>query len=255
MEKRGQVAIFVIIAIVIVVAGILVYMFLPQARNLISGEVTPTEFIQRCVEDEVQRGVEILSKQGGYLEPEGYIMYQDNKVKYLCYTAQYYLPCKVQQPLIKRHFERELEGMIAAKTAECLSEMKRNYESRGFEVDGGDESSVGVDIIPGVMNILVSAPMTISRGGDVQRFNSFNVNYPSRLYEILAISHSIIDFEATLGDTSTDLYYAYYPNLVIYKNKLGDGTTIYKVRDVTTREEFNFASRSLAWPGGLGLNG
>lgn len=255
MFKRGQTTIFVIIAIVIVFGGILVYLLVPGAKNVLGGEVSPNAFIRDCVEDEIKSGVDLLARQGGYATPEGFILNDGNKVKYLCYNAQYYLPCKVQQPLIKRHFERELEEMVEAKSDTCVQELRADYEARGFSVTGVEASSVDVEIIPGSIRVLVNAPMTVSKDEQTQSFRSFDVSLSSKMYDLLYISTSIVDFESTYGDTETTLYYAYYPNLVIEKEKLTDGTTIYGVEDVTTGEKFVFASRSLAWPGGYGLVG
>lgn len=254
MKKRGQVAIFVVVAVLIAVAGVLVYLFVPNARNVFSGEVVPSTFIRECVEEEVRAGVDMLSKQGGYSDPEGFILYKGMEVKYLCYTSQYYLPCKVQQPLIKRNFERELESLIEFKTDECVQKLRSEYEGRGFEVSGVEDSAANVEIIPGRIRIVVDAPMSVSNAEGTQSFRSFNVEMESEIYDLLLVATSIIDFESTYGDTETSLYYQYYPNLQIEKSKLGDGTTVYGVRDVTTDEKFYFASRSLAWPGGYGLD-
>jgi len=255
MRKEGQTTIFVVIAIVIVVAGILVYLFVPGVKSVFRGDISPNSFIRDCVENEVASGIEFLAKQGGYADPEGFVLYKGNKVKYLCYNAQYFLPCKVQQPLIKRHFERELEQLIEAKADSCVQELRADYESQGFSVTGVQDSSVNVEIIPGSVRIVVDAPMTISNNEQTQRFRSFDISFESEIYDLLLIATSIVDFESTYGDTTTDLYYAFYPNLVIEKEKKTDGTTIYGVEDVTTGEKFVFASRSLAWPGGYGLSG
>jgi hypothetical protein len=254
MKERGQTTIFVIIAIVIVIGGILVYFLVPGVRNAIGGDISPSSFVRDCVEDEVRSGVELLSKQGGYANPEGFVLHDGNKVKYLCYTSQYYLPCKVQQPLIKRNFERELEGMIEAKTDECVQELKADYERRGFSVSGVQNSRANVEIVPDNVRILIEAPLTVSKDEQTQSFRSFDVVLASEMYDLLMISTSIVDFESTYGDTETTLYYQYYPNLVIEKDKLTDGTTVYGVEDVTTKEKFVFASRSLAWPGGYGYD-
>ena len=87
----------------------------------------------------------------------------------------------------------------------------------------------------------------------MRQWYDFEIELSSEIYFLLMTATSIVDFESTYGDSETRLYLLYYPNLVIEKNKLGDGSKIYKVREVTTKEEFIFASRSVAWPGGFGL--
>ena len=47
---------------------------------------------------------------------------------------------------------------------------------------------------------------------------------------------------------------SYYPDLRMEKIKLSDGTKVYKLSNIVTKEEFIFASRSLSWPPGLALD-
>ncbi len=251
MGKRGQVAIFIIIAIVIVVGAVLIY-FLSPDLGFISTEFTPNGFLTDCIKPTVEGGIETLSKQGGYANPEGYILYQGDRVKYLCYQAQYYLPCKVQQPLIKEHFENELNDMVRKRAEECVDELQAEYERRGYAVSGLSLVESSVSVIPGEIRVDIKAPITVTK--DItQKFEEFNIETESQIYDLLMLATSIIDFESTYGDSETSLYIQYYPNLDIQKIKLGDGSKIYVVGDVTTGDSFTFATRSQAWPGGYGF--
>ena len=77
----------------------------------------------------------------------------------------------------------------------------------------------------------------------------------SEMYDLLFIATNIVEHESQVGGSATELYLQYYPDLKIEKIKLTDGTTIYQLSNVVTGEQFSFASRSLAWPAGYGLNG
>lgn len=252
MSKRGQVAIFVIVGIVIVVAGILIYAFYPQIAPLISGTIIPNNYLKDCISSSVSNGIATLSSQGGYANPEGYILYQGKQVKYLCYTSEYYKPCGIQDPLIKSTFEKELQSLIESKTKDCVAQLKTTYEQKGFTVKQNAQPTTKVSIVPNKVIVAISAPMTVSKD-TTQTFNEFSVEYPSMIYNLLMITTSILDYESKLGDAATDIYLAYYPNMVVEKNKLQDGSKIYSVSDVTTNEKFVFATRGLSWPGGYGL--
>ena len=39
--------------------------------------------------EDAKNALELLEKQGGSLEPENYILYDDNRVDYLCYINAY----------------------------------------------------------------------------------------------------------------------------------------------------------------------
>lgn len=254
LMKRGQVGVFVIVAIVIVVGGILVYLFIPQIRTIFQGEMTPNAFLKNCVEQDVRNNIELLASQGGYINPEGTILYKGKNVKYLCYTSEYFVTCNIQQPLIKNQFERELEIMTKQKASACVEELITEYKSRGYSVEGVRDVSSNVKIVPNNIRITVEAPLTVRKKDSAQSYRTFNIDLNSEMYSLLMISASLIKFESIYGNTQTDLYYLYYPNLLIYKEMKSDGTTIYTVKDATTSETFTFASRSLAWDGGYGID-
>jgi hypothetical protein len=251
MNKKGQVGIYIIIAVVIVIAGVLIYFFYPQISSFVGGEIIPNNYLKGCVEDSVRENVELLASQGGYSNPEGFILYQNQQVKYLCYNAQYYLPCQVQQPMIKKHFEEELNKAVTQKANECVASMIQAYEKRGYEVSAVSDIKSIAEIVPDKIVIKVDAPMTVSKE-TTRTYTDFNIEMKSKMYELLMIATSVIDYESTYGDAEISLYLQYYPNLRMQKIKLGDGSTVYTLEDVTTEEEFVFASRSVAWPPGFG---
>ena len=253
MEKRGQVTIYVIIAIVAVALVVLIFMFRPEINSFLSGELNPNAFLNDRLEDPLNEGKETLAKQGGYLEPEGFILYQGNKIKYLCYNSEYYLPCKVQQPMIKQKFEEELTKYIEDDVKNAMKDLKKQYERRGYDVSGGNEIKTSIKITPKKIKLVIDSSMKVKKGEETKDYENFEIEVNSEIYFLLMTATSIVDFESTYGDSETRLYLLYYPNLVIEKNKLGDGSKVYKVREVTTNEEFIFASRSVAWPGGFGL--
>jgi len=253
MNKRGQIAIWIIFAIAIVAIIVIIFTVQRGLPEFITGvEFSPITFLTSCIEDDLSETISLLSSQGGYLEPEGFILYGDEKVKYLCYTPEYYKTCVVQQPLIKENFESELGSFIGPRANACAGSLVQEYERRGFDVSAG-EIDTNVSIDPGVINIEVTAPMTVSRGDSVQTFTEFDVDRGSGIYDLLLIATSIVDFESTSGDSETNSYIQYYPDLKIEKNKLSDGTTIYRLGNTVTGESFTFASRSLVFPPGFGV--
>ena len=133
------------------------------------------------------------------------------------------------------------------------AQLQEQYERRDYDVSVTEDSSTDVALVPNSVFLTVRAPMRITQGDNTQTFNSFDVLIPSNMYNILMIATSIVDYEATYGDSATDLYLAHYPNIVIEKNTLIDGSTVYMASDITTKEKFTFASRSLAWPAGYGF--
>lgn len=252
MLKRGQTTIFIVIAIVVVAAVVIAYFLLPTSiRGSLGPDLNPNNFLRECIEPSIQETVEELSMKGGYLNPEGTVLYQGEEIKYLCYTSEYYETCAVQQPLLVQHIESEIESVVSARATECSRELIEAYEGRGYDVSGSG-SGVDVELVPNAIRANFDLPLRISKEDDVRNYDGFEINLRSNFYELVLTSQSIISFEASYGDSEITTYIQYYPNLKIEKIKLGDGTTIYTVSDVTTEETFRFASRSLVWPPGLG---
>ncbi len=246
--KKGQLGVFVILAIVIV--AIVIVFLLIRTPRLPGPEdrATPQQYLQTCLESAVRPLLVELSAQGGYREPLGFIVYNDTKVPYLCYTSEFYKPCIIQQPDVIQNFERSLNEVLTEETARCMKTFEEEFEGRGYSVSR-TTTSVNTSFVPGKLKIELRAPVTLSR--DVSRtYQTFELSFKSELYDLASISTSILDFESTYGDSETTSYLRYYPDLKIQKTKLSEGSKIYTVSNVVTKEEFTFATRSLAWGAG-----
>ena len=141
--------------------------------------------------------------------------------------------------------------MVETKTEECVSDLRREYEGRGYSVSGSSETEVKVEIVPENVRVIVDAPMTVTKDS-TKTFQEFTIEKPSQMYFLLMTATSIVDYEGTYGNSETTDYLKYFPDLDMRKMTLGDGSKVYTVKDVVTDEEFTFASRSVAWPGGYG---
>ena len=128
MGKRGQVTIFIIIAIVIVVAALLLFLFWPKIQPSFFSSNDPRTFVSDCISNDLTLNVKTIESQGGMLNPDNYYSFQGNKIEYLCYNENNYLPCVMQQPLLKQHIEKEIVKEIESEAKECFKILKENYE-------------------------------------------------------------------------------------------------------------------------------
>lgn len=250
MKKRGQLTIFIIIAIVIVVFGILIFLFFPQIKTGLGISTNnPNVFIQTCMEDEIKSVVDTLSLQGGSFDPKNYFLFQDEKIEYLCYTNEYYIPCVMQQPLLKQHIENEIKEEIEEEKTECLDSLKKNFESQGYDVilTGGETK---VELLPKRIEVTFENDLTLTKE-DSERYEELSMILNNNLYELVSITSSILNMEARYGDSETTIYMNYYHDLKVEKKKQTDGTTIYILTDRNKGDKFQFASRSIAWPPGI----
>ncbi|MFC1682118.1 hypothetical protein ACFL0X_00705 [Nanoarchaeota archaeon] len=252
-NKRGQITIFIIVGIVVVAVAVLIYLFYPEIKAGLGFETkNPSEFIQDCLQEEIEKNIALVSLQGGSLNPEHYILYNGEKVEYLCYTREYYKLCVMQQPLLKRHIENEIENVVEGKAEECFNELKQSYEKKNFDVElkKGDSR---LELLPKRIVMTFDHSLSLTKDS-TERFEEFEVILNNNLYELVSIANSILNWEASYGDSETTTYMSYYPDLKVEKKKQTDGTTVYILTDRNNENKFQFASRSVAWPPGYGIN-
>jgi hypothetical protein len=252
MEKRGQVTIFIIVAIVIVALAVLIFLFYPKIQSTLGfgSEKSPSQFMQECIEDEVQEAVDKLSSQGGSLNPEHYFVYLNEQVEYLCYTNQYYVPCVMQQPMLKKHIEQEIKSAIQTKSEKCFDDLEKSFKKQGYSVDL-KKADLKVELLPKRVAVSFGNELTISKSS-TEKYDSIRVVLNNNLYELVSIVNSILNWEAKYGDAETTTYMNYYHDLKVEKKKQTDGTTVYVLTDRNNLNKFQFASRSVAWPPGYG---
>ena len=245
--KRGQVTIFVIIGILIAISAFLIYYFYPQIKMNFTGQpINPSSYLQSCIEDDLNNNIEIISTQGGSLNPEHYLLYQDQKIEYLCYTNQYYKTCVMQQALLKRNVEKEIANSLESQAEECLNSLVETYERSGYEVDD-KRGKITIELLPKRVVLYFNTTLTLNKES-TQRYTDLKVSTANNLYELVSIASSIFNFETSYGDSETTIYMNYYHDLKVEKIKQGEGSKIYILTDRTNGDKFQFATRSLVWP-------
>ena len=247
MEARGQVTIFIIVAVVIV-AAVLIF-FLSGGVDYFSERSGKLGF-EGCVEDVLEEEIGNLEGNAGFVRPDFSYSHDGKEFVYLCYSDAYYKTCSVQVPFLKNTFDKNLEVSLRDKINACYDASLESLRGQGYDVSSGDVV-YNVEIEPGVVRVEIDAPTSV---GDVA-FSRFNVELNSPLYDILMISTSLVQFEAKYGDSDVSEIMFYYPDYYIEKLKQGDGTTLYSVKNKVFGDNFRFASRSLVWPAGYSFGG
>ncbi len=245
MEKKGQVTIFIIVAIMIVSVVLIFFLW---AKPTYFSETGKELGFEDCVEDAVEQAIGELEKKAGFINPKFSYNYNGEKFTYLCYTNQYYEMCAVQVPFLKNSFEEQMEILIKDKVGTCYINSINDLKSQGYSVTQGNVD-YDVFIEPDVVRVEIDAPTVVGS----QSFARFNVRVNSPVYEMVMIATSILQFETKYGDSDVSSMMGYYPDYIIDKIKRSDGTTIYVLENKIFGNKFQFASRSLAWPAGYDL--
>jgi hypothetical protein len=251
-NKRGQITIFVIIAIIIVAVLIIFFTYaLPKIRSYFSN---PQAGLENCFKDNIEKELPKILLSGGTLKPELYFMHEGGMVDYLCYTSEYYQTCAMQKPFIKQDIENQLKTAIDANVQKCFNDYIEKLKVKGYVVSVSPENAdLSIRINSTYIIAYLNNQITAKKGEETISYSGaklFNAKISSNVYEILMVASSILNFEARYGDSNPETYMFYYKNLKVEKKKQSDGTKIYIITDKNTEEKFKFATRSLAWPPG-----
>jgi hypothetical protein len=248
MNKKAQITLFVILALVIVGFLILILMFGNKIIPSVTTK-TPINDIKTCIESSAKKGIEIISKQGGEIEPDNYFLYKGEKIEYVCYTTETYKTCTMQKPLLKQDVEKELAKYITPAVKNCIDGVKTSLEGKGYDVTVTGPK-VSVELVPDNAIINTNSDFIATKGDKTETYKNIKIEMSSGLYDEIMIASSISNFEARYGTAESMVYMIYYPSLRVNKTEV-QGTRIYTITNKEKGDQFRFASRSLVFPTGL----
>lgn len=222
LGKRGQVTLFVIIAIVIVVAGLVVY----SVRDNLGGTSIPdsidplyTKFLQ-CLEDDVLTGVSILESNAGYIElPEfvpgsryqpfsSQLTFAGVEVPYWSYMSGSNV-MKYQVPKLG-DMENQLANFINEKISYCSF---REFETQGFSINL-DGPKASVQILDDFINVDLEMDLSISRGVESTYISEHKLRVDSKLGFLYSEAVNVYEKEKAdffLEDLTIDVLRLYAP--------------------------------------------
>lgn len=243
--RKGQVTLFIIIGIVLV-TGILIIDFLRKPS--LPSAITPERVtVETCIKNSVENALKIMLPQGGYINPELYYMFKNQKIAFLCYHQGFYKPCINQEPLYIEHLEQEIKDYIEPRVKNCFEAMEQDYRDRGYGVET-IPLKLGINIELNKVRVLINKTITISKGEETQTFSNFDLSIPSKLYNLAHVAIEIVDQEARFCSFEYLGYMLVHPEYEITKNTIGTEVSIYEIKEKKSGQKLNLAVRSCAFP-------
>ena len=203
-NKRAQVTIFIIIAIVIV-AGILAYFALSGkiGSRALPKELSPAyNYFLSCIQEETQNAVLIMGSQGGYIEvpefsPGSEYMPFSSQLDFLGTPVPYWYyisgngVAKEQVPS-KEKMETQIEDYLKENIALCNF---ASFEEQGFGINISEEIEADAKIQDNKVDVTVNMPLSISFGEIFTLQNKHKTSVNSRLGKFYNIAKKIYDKE------------------------------------------------------------
>jgi hypothetical protein len=197
MNKRGQLTIFIILAILIVAGVALFFVFRDDLGNKSSGEVNsdPLQiYVQECIDDLIITGIQLIGIQGGYYYmPEEFLLTEYADIAY-GYNNRKVL-------ISKSELEKQINYYIEDVVYTCVN----NEVILSSLVDVGQPKATtslqGEKIL-----VKLNFPITLEKGDSKSVIRNFKSEININLEDFLSVSNDIIN-EASTNDGYLDLSY------------------------------------------------
>jgi len=250
MNKKGQVTIFIIIAILLVVLLALIFLSVKTYQTGVSVEKSPYITIESCTKKAVEDAIKKIEINGGDVNTGFSVMYNNINRSYLCYTTEYYKPCVNQRPKLIEHIQDEITNYIRPQISDCFDSLKSELDKRYESIEMGD-MKVTTTLSPGEVLVNIDRKFKMSNGGNNKEFDNYKIAVVHPIYDLAKIAAEITNQEAQYCSFDTAGFMTIYPQYDITKFKTGNSDTMYIVKDRKTLEEFNFAIRGCVMPPGF----
>ena len=222
IQNKGQVTIFIIIAIIIVSA---VGLFFTLRGTLVLEEIPASiepvyNSFLACLEENVLTGVSILESQAGYIElpafsPGSQFMPFSSQLDFLGNPIPYWYyvsgnNIQKEQVPSENDMEEQLENFIKQKITNCRFD---DYYDEGFSVSF-KEPEVNVNINPNNIDVSLNMNLNISKGEDNVLIRNHEVSVSSNLRSLYDSARAIYEHEQEtlfLEDYAVDTLRLYAP--------------------------------------------
>lgn len=257
-NRKGQVTIFIIVAVIIV--SVIATFF------ILRGGVTPQigehpeenlpSFLQSCMEEKIEKTTSLISSQGGYisnpLNKTFKFANEENSVdiSYLCYTEGYYVSCINQEPVLIQHLKKEIKDYISDDVRNCFDDLTSSLTDEGYVVDS-EYNSFYVELTEGRIKVPIDGKITLTKTGQTSSYENLNISFQNNFYDTALVVQEIVSQEARFCNFEYLGYMILYSQWEINKLRTSDSTIIYSVKNKNSADKFNFAIRGCVIRPGL----
>ena len=204
--KRSQITIFIIIAVLLVVAIGIVFVV---RNSLKPGDVNPPtgadnigDFVTNCLQTTSENGLVLIGRQGGYYNAPtaplsiSYTGNDSEPGKYFTNLSNinipYYWDGSSNKMPAFTTIEGELSTYIKDNIITCLNDFSV-FKQKEFEVQTSGEMNVSVRILDNKAVVILDYPVTIKKGDFTQKKTVYSVDIPTRLKPFYERTRVVMD--------------------------------------------------------------
>lgn len=223
-NKKGQMALFVIIAIIIV-SAISLYFILSTSvdeKSKIDPVFEPVyESFLTCAREDLETGISILESKGGYIENPDF----ESGSRHMPFSSQlnfhgkgvpywYYVSgnaMEKEQVPSQEEVEKQLENYVEEEISNCWF---GDFYEEGYEIDIGDDIRTRVSLKDDKVEMEMNNEMSLSKGNKTERITNHKVEVNSKLkalYEDAVKLYQRLKNTQTLEKYGRDVILSYAP--------------------------------------------
>ena len=232
MAKRGQVTLFVIIAIVVVAVALVAFLLYQQSTNKSETDVAGVKAqINDLLKTRILNDLTTVASQGGYSEvPEGSFPTPYYQVAYWLDGNETFYPSL-----------KEVSSNVDYLNF-LITDFNLNDSFQGYDISTGEFKS-NTTILSEKVVVSINWPITIKKGSTTQTIENFEYSYNLRLgklYDAAVYTADLIANDTIPNKMPPEI------NLTIYNY---ENTSLYELKDTNSKFKINNQSLIFVFAG------
>ncbi|MBU0930084.1 MAG: hypothetical protein KJ623_03345 [Nanoarchaeota archaeon] len=203
MKKRGQVTTFMIVGLVLLIIVLLLFAVKRTGIGVKTSDYLQSNLddikvqINKCVDQEAVQALNLIGKQGGYLNPSNYRLYKGYEVSYLCFNIPNADNC-MNSIVSTKDIEEQLNNYLKANVPSCanINGLANSLFFPGMEVG---ELNIKTTIQKDSVLFDIDYPITLKKGDATAKLTPYKEAVSAPLGLLLDTTYDIINQEAANG--------------------------------------------------------
>lgn len=248
MVKKSQVTIFVIIAIVIIVAIAGAFILIKKTGTTsLSINENPKAYMENCMKKASEEALKKIIPVGGLLNQDKSFLFNKQKVIFLCYTMLNRELCTNEHPMLNIEIQNQIISDIKPKVEKCFAEVASSLRDYDYKEIAGE---LKAEISPNILIIKSDKKITYTKNEEINSISGFNTRVNSALWDFISLSNKIVNQEVNcdcgVNSCNADVLKLSLenPEFEIEHFVAGSEEEVYSIKELLTEQIFNIAIRN-----------